>query len=841
MLPKQTAFSAGTVLHPSSTISARLFDPFLASCVNAATREHYMASEVKTDSELEIAHVLFIDTVGYSKLRIKEQRELLDELNRIVRATHSVCASEAAGTLIRIPTGDGMVLVFSDRPDAPAECALEITLASKQSPHFLLRMGIHSGPVSRVLDVNDRANAAGAGINIAQRVMSCGDAGHILLSKHAADDLIEYERWRPFLHEIGEHEVKHGVRVGLVNLYNDDIGNPKLPACFAIAEKAGVGGAFGFSRWRKVALTSVATLAIITLAWIGYAVLFPKRPLPPPVPQTVSPPSAPSNNSIAVLPFDNLSNDKQNAYFADSVQDEILTHLAKVAGLKVISRTSVMQYRNTGHRNLREIAKELGVAHILEGTVERSGGRIRLRAQLIDGRSDSHLWGEVYNGDLGDVFALESRLAQQIVSQLRAKLSPQEKAAIEEQPTVDLTAYDLYAHAKALISEAVFNAKRKESLEEAVRLLTEATARDPAFFRAYYQLAHAHDQLYFIGADRTGARLELANAAIQAVHRLHPDSGEAHLALAKHLYWGSIDIDRARQELIAAGRLLPNDPIPLLLAGYIDRRQGRWADSLREMEKALELDPRNFFILQQISLTYEILRRYADAAATLDHAFSLAPENVAIRVRRAFIEIEWRADTKPLHSTIQAAIAKNPEVAGSIAERWMDLAVYERDGDGAARALKALTVDGCLPMPHVWCEGIVAQIQGNGAAANAAFSLARVQLEQTVRDQPDYAEALGGLGLVDAVLGHREEAILMGRRAVQLLPVSKDSVNGSDLVRNLAAIYAWTDKKDSAIEQLEIATRMPGYLSYGDLVLHPDWDPLRNDPRFGNIVASLAP
>ena len=245
-----------------------------------------------------------------------------------------------------------------------------------------------------------------------------------MLSKHAADDLIEYERWRPFLRGIGEHEVKHGVRVGLVNLYNDDIGNPELPACFEIDKKASVRGTFGFSGWRKVALTSVATVAIITLAWTAYAVLFPRRHLPSPALRTVSPASAPSNNSIAVLPFDNLSNDKQNAYFADSVQDEILTDLAKVSGLKVISGPSVMQYRNTGERNLREIAKELGVAHILEGTVERIGGRIRLRAQLIDGRTDSHLWGEVYSGDLGDVFALESRLAQQIVSQLQLKVAP---------------------------------------------------------------------------------------------------------------------------------------------------------------------------------------------------------------------------------------------------------------------------------------------------------------------------------------------------------------------------------------------------------------------------------
>ncbi len=555
-----------------------------------------MSPEVKTESELEIAHVLFIDTVGYSKLLINEQREVFDALNRLVKESDQFRKADAAGKLVRLPTGDGMALVFSDSPEAPAQCALEISKALRDLPSLPLRMGIHSGLVSRVFDVNNRVNIAGAAINIAQRVMNCGDRGHILLSKRAADDLVEYRHWQPFLHEIGECEMKHGVKIILVNFYNDEVGNPALPDRCKQWVSRPVPKAT-LTEKRRIALVRGGLVALIIALLAFYGISIRKsadlgRHGTLPGENAIIP-----EKSIAVLPFENLSDDRQNAYFADGVQDEILTNLAKVADLKVISRTSVMQYKTGAQHNLREIAKALGVAHILEGTVQRAGGRIRVSAQLIDARTDAHLWAEHYDRNLADVFGIENELAEQIVSQLKSKLSPKEKAAIEEQPTSDLAAYDLYLRAKLLIEKAVFNEPKDSMLREAIRLLEEAVARDPSFALAYYQLAHAHDQMYFVEFDHTQDRLDLGNSAIQSVMRLRPDSGEAHLALAKHLYWGYRDYARARQELAVARRALPNDPLPFLLTGYIDRREGRWDKATHNMERAVELDPQNFFTL----------------------------------------------------------------------------------------------------------------------------------------------------------------------------------------------------------------------------------------------------
>ncbi len=761
-----------------------------------------MSPEVKTESELEIAHVLFIDTVAYSKLLINEQCEVFDALNRVVRESDQFRKTDAAGKLVRLPTGDGMALVFSDSPEAPAQCALEISKALRELPSLSLRMGIHSGLVSRVLDVNNRVNVAGAAINIAQRVMNCGDMGHILLSKRAADDLAEYRHLQPFLHEIGECEMKHGLKISLVNFYNDEVGNPALPdRC---------------RRW-----VTIGTHRTVS----GEDAVIPEK-------------------SIAVLPFENLSDDEQNAYFADGVEDEIRTNLARVADLKVISRTSVMQYKNNVQHNLREIASALGVAHVLEGTIQRVGDRVRVSAQLIDARTDAHLWAEHYDRNLADVFGIENELATQIVSQLKSKLSPKEKAAIEEQPTSDLAAHDLYLRAKLLIEKAVFNEPKDSMLLEAIRLLEEAVARDPSFFLAYYQLAHAHDQMYLLEFDHTQGRLDLANAAIESVKRLRPDSGEAHLALAKHLYWGYRDYDRARHALAAARRALPNDPLPFLLTGYIDRREGRWDQATHNMERAVELDPQNFFTLQQIAITYTVLRRYADAAAILDRAVALAPKDVSVRVQRAGLDVDWRADTKPWDSTIQAIIANEPSAVELVVDQWLGLALWERDSSSAGRALSLLGVNGChteLPFPRGWCEGRVALLRGEVALARDAFTRARKEIAGIVSQQPDYAQALCALGMIDAVLGNKEAAVREGRRAVELLPVTKDSIDGAQLVQYLAVIYAWVGQKDLALEQLRIASSIPGYLSYGSLRLDPLWDPLRGDPGFDKIVGSLAP
>jgi TolB-like protein/Flp pilus assembly protein TadD len=688
-------------------------------------------------------------------------------------------------------------------------------------------MGIHSGPVSGVIDVNGHANLAGAGLNIAQRVMDCGDAGHILLSKHVAEDLEEYEQWRPLLHDLGVCEVKHGMRVAIENLYADQVGNPQLPKKFQALKKHS-------ARVRWVTMTG-ALLALAAI--IAGFVFFLRRPAHP----TLSA----LEKSIAVLPFENLSDDKQNAYFADGVQDEILTNLARVADLKVISRTSVMQYKASAQRNLRDIAKTLGVSHVVEGSVQRSGGRVHVSAQLIDATTDMHLWGESYDRELADVFAIENELAEQIVSQLKSKLSPQEKAAIEQKPTADLVAHDLYIRAKTLIASSALSTPQSESLFEAVRLLNQAVERDPAFALAYYQLAEAHDLLYLQGIDHTAARLAVADGAIQSLARLRPNSGEAHLALAKHLYWCYHDYDRAREELTLAQKSLPNDPLPFQLAGYIDRRQGRWPESIKNLERAIELDPQNSAFLEQIARSYECLRRYADAERVLDRALALAPKDAAMRASRAEIELHWHADARPLMSTIEAIIAKDSRQAKNIAEFWLQVSLCERDFDGAVRALAALPIDGChqetILFPRVWCEGVVAQMRGDTAAARAAFISVRNEIAKLVREQPAYAEALCALGMADAALGHKEDAIREGRRAVELLPVTKDSIIGPLLVQDLALIYAWTGEKDLALEQLSVAARIPGYLSYGQLRLHPYWDPLRGDPRFEKIVASLAP
>ena len=804
-------------------------------------------AEPTPDLQLEIAHLLLIDVVGYSKLLVNEQIELLQKLKQIVRSTECFRVAEASGKLIRVPTGDGMALLFFRSPEEPVRCALEISKALQDHPRIQVRMGVHSGPVGQVTDVNDRTNIAGGGINIAQRVMDCGDARHILLSAHVAEDLCQYRYWQPCLHDLGECEVKYALRLHLFNLYKDGLGNPQVPEKLRRGRRRPASAInvrpITAPRWPRAALAIAFLVSAIALV-ISSLIFFNRAP-PTSVARALSALAATPEKSIAVLPFENLSSDKENAYFADGVQDEILTGLSRVADLKVISRTSVMQYKAGPRRNLREVATDLGVAHVLEGTVQRAGSRVRVNAQLIDARTDSQLWAERYDRDVADVFAIESELAGKIVVQLQAKISPSEKAAIEQKPTADLAAYDLYIRAKTLIETAGFSTPARESLAEAIRLLNQAIERDPAFALAYYQLAQAHDQFYF-GIDHTAARLAMADAAIQSLTHLRPNSGEAHLALAKHLYWGYLDYDRAREELKLAQQSLPNDPLSFEILGFIDRRQGRWAESTKNLERAIELDPRNAGFLKQLADSYVCLRQYADAERVLDRTIAVDPKDSNIRAYRADIELDWHADPHPLSSTIRAIIAEDSREAKNIAQLWLKVSLCERDFDGATRALAAMPIAGCyddwIPFPRAWCEGVVAQLRGDKAAARAAFTSAHNEAAKLIADQPDYAEALCVLGMADAALGNKEDAIHEGRRAVELLPVSKNAIEGALFIRYLAVIYAWTGEKDLAFEQLTIAAKLPSYyLSYGELRLHPYWDPLRGDPRFEKIVASLAP
>jgi len=804
-----------------------------------------MSAESKPDLQLEIAHLLLIDVVGYSKLLVNEQIETMQQLNRVVRASECFRAAEAHGKLIRLPTGDGMALLFFDNLEQPVRCALEIAEALKSHSEIRVRMGIHSGPVNQIADVNDRLNIAGAGINLAQRVLDCGDAGHILLSKHVADDLMQYRHWQPYLHDLGECEVKHGLRLHLFNLCKDSTGNPATPEKLKRRTRwksAAAVRPITPIRWPKLILLLALVLAVVALAF-SLAILF--RPRVAVDTAATSKPAVASEKSIAVLPLENLSDDKQNAYFADGVQDEILTNLAKVADLKVISRTSVMQYRNRTERNIRAIANALGVAHILEGTVQRAGGRVRVSAQLIDARTDAHIWAEHYDRDVADVFAIENELAEKIVAQLKSKLSPQEKVAIEEKPTTDLGAYDLYSRAKILIERSVFNEPNK-NLNEAIDLLTQAISQDPAFALAYYQLAHAHDQMFQRHLDHTPARLALANSAIETLRRLRPNSGETHLALAKHLYWGYRDYVGSRREIDAARHSLPNESTLYLLIGYLNRRQGHWNDSIGDMQRAVELDPQNFFVLQQMALTYITLRRYHDAAAVLDKAIEVAPLDNRLRLQRAEIDFDWHANLKTYRAELERILSEDAKNARAFADSRFYLAVCEGDLVGADEALKNADPGtffdwGIASLPFSACKGIVARLRNDAAGAQLAFTQARLEMETRLRDQPDDPALLAALGIIDAALGHKKEAVREAHRGLQLVPLSKDSVDGVSMMESVATIYAWAGRTDDALDELRAVAQLPGYLSYGQLKRDPIWDPLRKDPRFENIVNSLAP
>jgi TolB-like protein/class 3 adenylate cyclase/Tfp pilus assembly protein PilF len=802
-----------------------------------------MAAEIKQEIALEIAHVLFIDIVAYSKMASDDQRAAIAKLNQIVQSTDEFRKAERQNQLLKIATGDGMALIFYHSPEDPVECALEISRAIKEQDSKLrLRMGVHSGPVSGVVDVNGRANVAGAGINIAQRVMDCGDAGHILLSKRVAEDLEQFKHWRPHLYHLGECEVKHGEKIDIVNLFTAELGNSERPQRItkSVEKTEVVPVSATRPASRKLVLVISACVAIATLAIATFFFWSRQKPKTSALGLDVP------EKSIAVLPFENMSRDPDNAFFTDGVQDQILTALAKVADLKVISRTSVMQYRNAATRNLREIAQQLGVTHVLEGSVQRAGAKVRVNAQLINARTDAHEWAENYDRPIDDVFAIQSEISKAIADQLQAKLSPKEKAAIEQPPTADLAAFDLYTRAKTLrLSTFTFSALVKNNLFQAINLLDQAVARDPAFLLAWCELASNHDRAYFLGFDHTPTRLAAADRAVQTALRLRPDAGEAHLALAQHLYRGYLDYDRARAEVAVAQHTLPNDPSPFELLGFIDRRQGRWEESARNLERAIALDPRNFYTLQQISATYQSLHRYAEMAAVLDRALTIVPKDVDTTVARALVDLEWHADTRPLHRTIQEILAENPSVAPTLADTWLTLALCERDFQAAPRALAALDensigVDAVILRP-AFARGLIARAQSDAAAAHAAFSEARTQQEKLVRAQPDYGPTLCVLGLIDAGLGRKEEAVREGRRAIELLPVAKESINGMHMIEFFAVICAWAGEKDLAFQNLTIATQLPSGINYGQLKLHPYWDPLRGDPRFEKIVNSLAP
>jgi serine/threonine protein kinase/tetratricopeptide (TPR) repeat protein len=555
--------------------------------------------------------------------------------------------------------------------------------------------------------------------------------------------------------------------------------------------------------------------------------------------------SRPPTAGIAVLPFENLSNDREDASFADGIQDDLLTKLAKIADLKVISRTSVMGYRD--QHNTREIGDALGVSHVLEGSVRKTGAWLHINVQLIDTHTDSHVWAEEYDHDLKDLFALQSEIAQAVAKQLHAKISTAERLAIERPPTTDITAFDLYSRAKNLVLAWNYNTIDRENLLRAVDLLNQAVAHDPTFLHAYCQLAWTHDQLYFFGFDRTSARLELAEAAIESAFRLRPDAGEAHLARAGHLYRGYLDYDHALAELETAGQTMPNEPRLFELKGYIERRRrgGNQEEALRNLERAIDLDPRNVVVLQQTANSYGLLRRYAEEEAMRDRALAINPNDPDTKLLRALVAFNWKANTRPLHQTLDEIRAKDPAAIKHLADEWLECALAEHDPALAAHALVALGENNTgaytIQFSPRFVKGLIARMTKDDANARAAFTAARAEQEKLVQAHPDNSGAVCVLGLIDAALGRKEEALREGRKAVELLPVEKDAINGRRLIAYLATIAGWIGNNNLACEQLAVAIHPPSDLNYGELKLLPWWDPLRGDPCFEKIVASLAP
>jgi len=552
-----------------------------------------------------------------------------------------------------------------------------------------------------------------------------------------------------------------------------------------------------------------------------------------------------SAKSIAVLPFENLSDDKQNTYFADGVQDQILTNLAKVSDLKVISHTSARQYKSGIQRNLREIAQQLGVAYIVEGSVQRAGDRLRINAQLIDARTDAHIWAETYDRTAADLFAIQSELAESIVAQLKAKLSPKQKAEIEERPTQDLVAFDLYLQAKQIVDSYLIAEDVRAALLKALQSLDEAIKRDEKFVAAYCYAARANDLLYFLDLDPTQDRILLAETAVNAALRLRPDSAEAHFAMADFLFRCHRDYDRALEELAIARPGLPNSTPFFILSGYITRRRNHWPEAERDFSTAVALDPRNPNAYNLLADTYVLQRRFPEAVQTYERVMDAGERTPIVQFRQASAIFNGTANSKPLREVL----AKSPDmdVAGGQTPVRMLFALIDGDYTEADRVLAASPrqdfqdIDFSFYFPKAWFEGLIARTKGDSGRAIAAFSAARTILEQRLVVKPEHARTIAVLAQVDAALGRKELALREAEHAVELMPISRDIYDGVLVLEGLAQVYTWSNERDRAIELLQKLVKMPGYINYARLKLHPMWNPLRGDPRFEAIVASLAP
>src|SRR5437660_1491380 len=814
-----------------------------------------MSTKIQKEIPLEIAHVLLIDVVGYSKLLVNEQIELLQELNQIVRSTECFRAAETTGKLIRVPSGDGMALLFFQSPEQPVRCALEISRTLQEHPHIQLRMGVHSGAVNQVTDVNDKTNIAGSGINVAQRVMDCGDAGHILLSGHIAEDLTQYRQWQPYLHDLGECEVKHGLRLHLVNLYKDNLGNPHLPD--KLKRRRTWKYASGVNihpvitpRWPKYVLTAVLLLSAVALA-ISFSVFY--RRGSPGVARSSSGKAADlglpiAEKSIAVLPFENRSEDKANAYFADGIQEEILTRLSKIADLKVTSRTSTQHYKSAPE-NLPEIARQLGVAHILEGSVQKSGDAVRVNVQLIKAANDSHLWADTFDRKLTDIFSVESEVAKAIADQLRAKLTGREEQEIAAKPTDNPEAHDAYLRGLAYTLKTL---PTSANVLGAQKYLREAVRLDPKFALGWALLSYVDARGYITqSVQPTVALREEARQAAETALTLQPSLGEAVVAKGAYHYFCLKDYDTAVRYFEQARQLLPSSSrVPELLA-YVARRRGQWDRSEAYFNEAKRLDPRNVSLLSAHASNDICLRRFPEALRKLDQVLDITPDDVDTLVTMATIA-QAEGDL-PRAMALLAPLPPGADDSGAV-ETQVYQAILERRPAQIISWLKEILAKPDPALGYINGElrfwlGWAQDVAGDHDGAQGSWRQARRELEPFLKEQPDNYSLIGDLALTNMGLGDKAAALALSERAIAVNPIEKDAIVGPIPIEILARVSARMGEPDRAIAALQKLLSIPyaGALGAGMpltpalLRLDPMFDPLRNDPRFQKLVASAAP
>ena len=782
------------------------------------------SSEASSDVKFEIGHVLFIDIVGYSKLLISAQTEQLETLKAVVQGTEQFKKAEAEGKLLRLPTGDGGALVFRTTLEAPVLCAMEIGKELKKHPELHVRMGIHSGPVNEITDLNEQANIAGAGINTAQRVMDCGDAGHILVSRHVAEDLEHYPRWQSYLHPLGECEVKHGARIGIVNLHNNEVGNPKTPKKLQAVQQHRAR-----MRWAAI-VTALLLLSVIVAAFV----ILSKK--------SATAISAVPEKSIAVLPFENLSDDKSNAYFAEGIQDEILTKLASVADLKVISRTSTAKYTSKPE-DLKTVSQQLGVAKILEGTVQRAGEKVRVNVQLIDARVDSHLWAKSYNGEAKDVFTMETEVSQQVADALQAKLSPKEVTSLANAPTRDPEAYDLFLKGEYQEREAESSLQR-EAFNQAANWYRQAIARDPRFVLAIAGLVESQViRGHLLDALSTTEVQEVGKMAAEAIATA-PDLAEAHIALGLFHYFGTYRYDQALGEFQRALALQRNNLEALGYVAGIHERQGMWKSSLAELRKCEELDPRSPLTADRIAGTYLSMRMWEDAKRSGLHSLALDPHNVGGMHIVFYSYICGSGNTteaKRLVETFPAETQTTGYVPGgfvSIVGLRSYLSILKRDFGAALKEWEGESNDPAVNQARIMARMVIHLLAGDPTDP-AEIEKAGAFLESRVHAQPDDVDSMIQLGWINLALKQKGEALRLGQQAIDKVPIEEDAIAGPFVLGAIAEIQARSGKPGEAIKALHRLLSIPAGLqiSLQRLKIDPVWDPIRNDPAFQQLLA----